>query len=47
MITDNVQIAYLNGSGMGIPHVNFNWVQIGDASKTGDLYVNGMVNSME
>lgn len=44
MITDNVQVTYRNGSGMRIPQIQFNWVQIGDASNQSDLYNNGVIN---
>lgn len=44
MITDNVSVTYRTGSGMGIPQVQFNWVQIGDANSQSDLYANGVIN---
>lgn len=44
MITDNVQVSYRSGSGMGIPQVQFNWVQIGEANNQTDLYTNGVIN---
>lgn len=44
MITDNVQVTYRTGSAMGIPQIQFNWVQIGDASSQSDLYNNGVID---
>jgi len=44
MVTDNVQVAYRTGSAMGIPQIQFNWVQIGDANSQSDLYANGVIN---
>lgn len=44
MITDNVSVTYRNGSGMGIPQVQFNWVQIGNANSQTDLYNNGVID---
>lgn len=44
MITDNVQVTYRTGSAMGIPQVQFNWVQIGDANSQSDLYNNGVID---
>lgn len=44
MITDNVQVTYRTGSAMGIPQIQFNWVQIGDANSQSDLYNNGVID---
>ena len=43
MITDNVQVSYLNGSAMGIPQVTFNWVEIGDINNKQDLIDSGFI----
>lgn len=44
MITDNVSVTYRTGSGMSIPQIQFNWVQIGDANSQSDLYANGVID---
>lgn len=44
MITDNVSVTYRSGSGMKIPQVQFNWVQIGQADSQSDLYNNGVID---
>lgn len=44
IVTDNIQISYANGSGMGIPDISFNWKQIGDANDQQDLFNNGLVS---
>lgn len=47
IITDNVSVNYREGTGMGIPNVEFNWVEIGDPNTQMDLYVNGMLDTPE
>ncbi len=44
MVMDNVQVSYKTGSGLKIPQVQFNWVQIGDAESQNDLYTNGVID---
>lgn len=44
MVTDNIQVSYKSGSGLKIPQVQFNWVQIGDAESQNDLYTNGVID---
>lgn len=43
IVVDSPQITYKLGSGMAIPQVQFNWVQIGDANSQADLYNNGIL----
>lgn len=47
MVVDSPQITYKSGSAMGIPQVQFNWVQIGDATSQNDLYNNGILPTPE
>ena len=42
---DNPQVTYKSGSGMSVPQIQFNWVQIGDATSQTDLYNNGILPS--
>lgn len=44
MIVDNVPVNYKVGSGMGIPQVQFNWVEVGKADNQQDLFDAGIVN---
>ena len=44
MIVDNIPVNYLQGSGMGIPQVQFNWVEIGKADNQQDLFDAGIVD---
>lgn len=44
MIVDNVPVNYKAGSGMGIPQVQFNWVEVGKADNQQDLFDAGIVN---
>ena len=46
MIVDNIPVNYLQGSGMGIPQVQFNWVEIGKADNQQDLFDAGIVNTL-
>lgn len=43
-IADNVNVTYKEGSGMRIPQVQFNWIQVGEAENQDDLYINGILN---
>ena len=43
IVVDSPQVTYKAGSGMAIPQVQFNWVQIGDANNQADLYNNGIL----
>ena len=44
VISNNVSIGYLQGTGMGIPTVTFDWTQIGDAFDQYDLMYNGIID---
>ena len=46
MIVGNIPINYLQGSGMGIPQVQFNWVEIGKADNQQDLFDAGIVDTL-
>lgn len=46
MIVDNIPVNYLQGSGMGIPQVQFNWVEIGKADNQQDLFDAGIVDTL-
>lgn len=46
MIVDNIGISYKSGSGMGIPSIQFNWVEIGDANSQKDLFTNGILDEV-
>ena len=46
MIVNNIPVNYLQGSGMGIPQVQFNWVEIGKADNQQDLYDAGIVDTL-
>lgn len=43
IIVDSPQVTYKSGSGMAIPQIQFNWIQIGDATNQADLYNNGIL----
>lgn len=47
MVNDNVNIGYAQGSGMGIPNVQFNWTEIGDSNNNMDLYNAGLTDSFD
>lgn len=44
MIINAVPVNYLSGSGMSIPQIQFDWVQIGDANNQTDLYNSGVID---
>lgn len=46
IIVNNPQITYRNGSGMGIPQVAFDWIEVGKADNQQDLYNNGILNTL-
>lgn len=47
IIVNSPQVSYRSGSGMGIPQVSFDWVEIGQADSQQDLYANGILNILE
>lgn len=46
IIVNNPQISYRSGSGMRVPQVSFDWVEVGKADNQQDLYNNGIVNTL-
>lgn len=46
MIINNIAVNYLQGSGMGIPQVQFNWIEVGKTDNQQDLYDNGIVDTL-
>lgn len=46
MIVDSPQISYKSNSGMRVPSVQFNWVQIGDSNNQLDLYNAGLIDEV-
>lgn len=47
IIVNSPQVSYRSGSGMGIPQVSFDWVEIGQADSQQDLYANGILDILE
>lgn len=45
-ITDNIPVSYYSEVGMGFAQVSFNWVEIGDALDSGDLYYNNLIDDI-
>ena len=45
-VVDNPSIEYLDGSGMGLANVAFNWMEVGDVNNQQDLYDTGMVEEL-
>lgn len=45
VINSNINTTYKQSSGMGIPVMNFNWTQIGDANSQTDLESNGIISA--
>lgn len=43
IVVDSPQVTYKSGSSMAIPQIQFNWIQIGDATNQADLYNNGIL----
>ena len=46
IVVDNPSIEYLDGSGMGLANVSFNWNEIGDPNVQQDLYDSGIVEEL-
>lgn len=44
MVVSNINVNYKTGSGLGIPQVQFNWTEIGQADNQLDLYNAGITN---
>lgn len=46
IVNSNINVTYKSNYGMGIPSIQFNWTQIGDASNQQDLYKNGILTEV-
>lgn len=46
IVNSNIGITYKAGYGMGIPVINFEWTEIGDAQSQQDLYNNGILDEV-
>lgn len=46
IVNSNIGVTYKSGSGMGIPVINFEWTEIGDAENQQDLYNNGILDEV-
>ena len=45
-ITDNIPVTYYSEVGMGFAQVSFNWNEIGNATDSGDLYYNNLIEDI-
>lgn len=43
IVNSNINVTYKSNYGMGIPSIQFNWTEIGDATNQQDLYNNGIL----
>ena len=46
IVNSNIGITYKSSYGMGIPVINFEWTEIGDAQSQQDLYNNGILDEV-
>ena len=46
IVNSNINVTYKSNYGMGIPSIQFNWTEIGDASNQQDLYNNGILSEV-
>lgn len=46
IVNSNIGVTYKSGYGMGIPVINFEWTEIGDAQSQQDLYNNGILDEV-
>lgn len=46
IVNSNIGVTYKSNFGMGIPVINFEWTEIGDAESQQDLYSNGILNEV-
>lgn len=44
MINGSPTVSYQENSGMAVPLITFNWVEVGDANNQNDLYNNGVID---
>lgn len=46
IVNSNIGVTYKSNFGMGIPVINFEWTEIGDAESQQDLYNNGILDEV-
>ena len=46
IVNSNINVTYKSNYGMGIPSIQFNWTEIGDATNQQDLYNNGILTEV-
>lgn len=46
IVNSNINVTYKSNYGMGIPSIQFDWTQVGDASNQQDLYKNGILTEV-
>ena len=46
IVNSDVGVTYKSNFGMGIPVINFEWTEIGDAESQQDLYSNGILDEV-
>lgn len=46
IVNSNIGVTYKSGYGMGIPVINFEWTEVGDAQSQQDLYNNGILDEV-
>lgn len=46
IVNSNINVSYKSKFGMGIPSIQFNWTEIGDATNQQDLYNNGVISEV-
>ncbi len=46
VIVGSPQTSYRNGSGMGVPQINFDWTEIGESNNQKDLYNSGVIDTL-
>ena len=46
IVSSNINVSYKSNFGMGIPVINFEWTEIGDATNQQDLYNNGVLKEV-
>lgn len=46
IVNSNIGVTYKSNYGMGIPVINFEWTEVGDAQNQQDLYNNGILNEV-
>ena len=47
IVNSNISVTYKSNYGMGIPSINFEWTEVGDASNQQDLYNNGILDEVD